>query len=243
MEVHNHTHTPRKKWTHYFWEFLMLFLAVTAGFFAENLREHRIEHKREKELMSALLRDLTADKLQIDSLIQKRIVRNTDCDSLISLIMSANKQEGNQEYYYGRNASRRLHFRQQDGTLQQLRNSGGFRVVHDTAVLSNINSYELSLKNNLENIEVEEKELTEYTSIASKVFNVVVFQEMTKNNAVEMPAGNPSLLSYDKALLNELGIKLHYWKRTSLSILGSWNNLRKNATSLIEQIKNEYHLK
>ena len=28
MEVHAHTHTARKKWTHYFWEFLMLFLAV-----------------------------------------------------------------------------------------------------------------------------------------------------------------------------------------------------------------------
>ena len=32
MEVHSHTHTPRKKWTHYFFEFLMLFLAVTLGF-------------------------------------------------------------------------------------------------------------------------------------------------------------------------------------------------------------------
>jgi hypothetical protein len=45
MEVHHHphlasgeTHTAdpdrhrgRKKWTHYFWEFLMLFLAVTLG--------------------------------------------------------------------------------------------------------------------------------------------------------------------------------------------------------------------
>ena len=28
MEVHAHSHTARKKWTHYFWEFLMLFLAV-----------------------------------------------------------------------------------------------------------------------------------------------------------------------------------------------------------------------
>ena len=28
MEVHAHTHTARKKWTHYFWKFLMLFLAV-----------------------------------------------------------------------------------------------------------------------------------------------------------------------------------------------------------------------
>jgi hypothetical protein len=28
MEVHAHAHTARKKWTHYLWEFLMLFLAV-----------------------------------------------------------------------------------------------------------------------------------------------------------------------------------------------------------------------
>ena len=28
MEVHAHTHTERKQWTHYLWEFLMLFLAV-----------------------------------------------------------------------------------------------------------------------------------------------------------------------------------------------------------------------
>lgn len=28
MEVHAHSHTERKKWTHYLWEFLMLFLAV-----------------------------------------------------------------------------------------------------------------------------------------------------------------------------------------------------------------------
>jgi len=28
MEVHHHSHTTRCKWTHYFWEFLMLFLSV-----------------------------------------------------------------------------------------------------------------------------------------------------------------------------------------------------------------------
>ena len=35
MEVHAHTHTARKKWTHCFWEFIMLFLAVFCGFLAE----------------------------------------------------------------------------------------------------------------------------------------------------------------------------------------------------------------
>ena len=45
MEVHTHTHTARKKGTHYLWEFLMLFLAVFAGFLAENQREHIVEHQ------------------------------------------------------------------------------------------------------------------------------------------------------------------------------------------------------
>ena len=40
MEVHHHSHTARKNWTHYFWEFLMLFLAVFCRFIAENQREH-----------------------------------------------------------------------------------------------------------------------------------------------------------------------------------------------------------
>ena len=42
MEVHAHTHTEKKKFTHYLWEFLMLFLAVFCGFLAENFREHKI---------------------------------------------------------------------------------------------------------------------------------------------------------------------------------------------------------
>ena len=61
MEVHHHAHTARKKWTHYFWEFLMLFLAVFCGFLAENQREHYIEKQREKKFARRLLSDLRED--------------------------------------------------------------------------------------------------------------------------------------------------------------------------------------
>jgi len=63
MEVHAHTHTERKKWTHYFWEFLMLFLAVFCGFLAENWREHYVEHQREKQFAKQILADLRADSV------------------------------------------------------------------------------------------------------------------------------------------------------------------------------------
>jgi hypothetical protein len=63
MEVHAHTHTERKKWTHYLWEFLMLFLAVFCGFLAENWREHYVEHQREKQFAKQVLADLRADSV------------------------------------------------------------------------------------------------------------------------------------------------------------------------------------
>ena len=42
MEVHHHPgpHHGKKQWREYFLEFMMIFLAVTLGFLAENLREH-----------------------------------------------------------------------------------------------------------------------------------------------------------------------------------------------------------
>jgi hypothetical protein len=72
MEVHAHSHTPRKKWTHYFWEFLMLFLAVFAGFLAENQREHYVEHLREKQFINSLINDVKVDTARLNRLIENR---------------------------------------------------------------------------------------------------------------------------------------------------------------------------
>ena len=70
MEVHAHTHTARKKWTHYLWEFLMLFLAVFCGFLAEYKLEHTIEHQREKEYAKALYDELYADSIVFSNKIK-----------------------------------------------------------------------------------------------------------------------------------------------------------------------------
>ena len=82
MEVHHHAHTAdpdshrgRKKWTHYFWEFFMLFLAVTLGFFVENQREHYIEGQREKKYMQNLVHDLARDTVNYDLSIALRELR------------------------------------------------------------------------------------------------------------------------------------------------------------------------
>jgi len=81
MEVHSHTHSERKRWTHYLWEFLMLFLAVTLGFFVENQREHLVENKREIVYMNSFIEDLKLDTAQLNGLIELRKKRIKEMDT------------------------------------------------------------------------------------------------------------------------------------------------------------------
>ena len=67
MEVHHHPdlHHKRKNFKEYFLEFLMLFLAVILGFFAENIREHFGDKKKERQYMVSMVEDLKADRADL----------------------------------------------------------------------------------------------------------------------------------------------------------------------------------
>src|SRR5437762_288818 len=73
METHaHHLHkAPGKKWTHYFFEFLMLFLAVFAGFLAENWREHIVEKHRAHQFLQSMLLDVQDNMKHLDSLMHE----------------------------------------------------------------------------------------------------------------------------------------------------------------------------
>src|SRR5688572_31846979 len=129
MEVHAHTHTARKKWTHYFWEFLMLFLAVFCGFLAEYQLEHIIEKDRETKYMRSMVEDLKLDTTELTDHIRLRIERDVLIDSLIFLLTETNiRENGNPIYYISRIISPPISFFPNDRTIQQLKSAGGLRL-------------------------------------------------------------------------------------------------------------------
>src|SRR5215467_8364072 len=67
MEIH-HPKVEKKSFKEYFLEGLMIFLAVTLGFFAENLREKISNHEREINYMHGIVSDLKADTSTIRQL-------------------------------------------------------------------------------------------------------------------------------------------------------------------------------
>src|SRR6185369_15216263 len=88
MEVHHHSHTERKKWTHYFWEFFMMFLAVFCGFLAENQREHIVENNRAKEYAALLLEDLKNDSAYINDIASDQLLMLHRADTLLTILSS-----------------------------------------------------------------------------------------------------------------------------------------------------------
>ena len=75
METHaHHLHkAPGNGFKHYFFEFLMLFLAVFCGFLTENLREHRIEKDRALELAKSFYQELKSDSATAVIKVQNRL--------------------------------------------------------------------------------------------------------------------------------------------------------------------------
>ena len=138
MEVHAHTHTERKKWTHYLWEFLMLFLAVFCGFLAENQREHYVEHQREKQYARELYDEFLADSIVIAGKITARLYKEKDIDYLSSYIRDSSLTNLPREFYPAYTTVFYLitsyFFEPKDGILNQLKSSGSLRYFKSPAL-------------------------------------------------------------------------------------------------------------
>jgi len=148
MEVHAHTHTARKKWTHYFWEFLMLFLAVFAGFLAENQREHYVEHRREKKYIVSMVEDLKNDSIFLQLNINKLIPYHLGwLDSTIHLFQMPDFKGKDRMIYqaFMIGTGWAYNFYPTERTLSQL-HSTGFHLIRNQNVTKTISRLEVQYK-------------------------------------------------------------------------------------------------
>ena len=130
----------------------MLFLAVTLGFFVENQREHLVENKREIVYINSFIEDLKLDTTQLNGLIELRKKRIKELDTLFQLLSSDQyMQEGASVYrLYSFPYWDILRFYPNDRTMQQLKNSGGLRLIRNQKVSDMIINYDVLVRNRKE---------------------------------------------------------------------------------------------
>jgi hypothetical protein len=243
MEVHAHTHTARKKWGHYFWEFFMLFLAVTLGFFVENQREHIVEHRREVKYAGSLLQDLEADTTNLSQYAQRRALKRVWLDSLTILLSTGKyKEQGNDTYYYGRRFYDASPFVSTDGTMQQLKNAGNMRLIKNEKIVKEILEYDIKVRDMKEWDEADQKIRTSFREIGGTIFKADIFYHLvdTAMNFIR-PTNNPQLITDDMTVINKVAFQVQYLAVITLANSRRAIELKEKATHLIAMIKNEYN--
>jgi hypothetical protein len=243
MEVHHHSHHP-KKWKEYITEFVMLFLAVSLGFMAENIREHQIEKQREIAYLQNVHEDLKLDLINIDDVISSNTIRLQAMDTLFQLINN-NTITNEDVYYYIRNLALRATFESSHVGLDQIKSAGGLRMVKNPEIISGIQEYERALDalNKLEN--VRERTLEQARFKMAVVFEPSISYEMLVGQGqgimrFNRPNKADAILQNNKQAVKELLNLVTFGLNSNRYLNSILSNQKKIGLKLDSAIVKEY---
>ena len=260
MEVHHHSHDPavphhKKNWKSYFWEFMMLFLAVTLGSFVENQREHYIENLRAKEFSKSMIQDLQNDIIAIQKHTKTATMFIGLADSLIDL--SQNKLEGRasaQFSFYTRFMYWTGSIIWNRATFEQIKNSGSLRYFKNQQLLEKLMKYD-GMINDIEmeayNHQVRGNQLVNhinqiidpaYHQKLSKYF-LFAYDTISRETIENLYPAHPESLENKRneirQLLNMVVVQQRNLRKETMT---DWPQAAEMAHELINDLKKEYHL-
>lgn len=250
MEVHHHAHTARKKWTHYFWEFFMLFLAVTLGFFVENQREHMVEHKREKQYMQSMVEDLNADTTKLGSIIKSHARVENGLDFLIDHFeefVTGQQSPAAFEDRVVQSLNGFADFQYTDRTIDQLKNSGGMRLIRKQAASDSIISYNDIVRDYLLEEQILGKVYEKTVTALYQLYNFrllrqeLIKEDQTPENKSTVKSSD-LLLTHDKEKIEGFYNLIDVYRGTIEGKRYEAQFLKEKATRLIAFLRTQYHL-
>jgi len=253
MEVHHHTHHP-KKWKEYISEFLMLFFAVFLGFMSEYYLEYKAERHKEHDYLASLLTDLKMDTADMNYKM-KNMTMLIDTSNALSSLLSKNDFSKIDAYQIYNNAifleTKDCFLQFANGTIDQLRNAGGFRLILDNEINNKIKDYiidqgRLSLQTELFRTEWTNSKHQKLNLLYGSVFisnwkdfsnlnitlNETALDEIKRNTgSYFLTTDNKDLIKYANSIYSQRGYLSVYKIITKLQ--------KQKATELIKLIEKE----
>jgi hypothetical protein len=259
MEVHHHSPTSRKKWTHYFWEFLMLFLAVFCGFLAEYQLEHKIEKDRAKELAKSFYEELKNDSATAMIKVQSRKKQEEALTYLMHYFKDSSLENVSKtfvvNFQYGINFRTPSVFEPRTTMLEQLRNSGSLRYFKNEELQKLIGDLTVTIKNIYDRQELETQNRALY-------INPLIIEHYDYDFDTEVKKLDSSVFNATKKYAeSERVIPFHFRmtgkfdRQHTVNLLGFYNANVINSTrivfiqryldlnrQLLNVLRKEYHL-
>jgi len=253
MEVHHHPEVEKKSFKEYILEGLMIFLAVTMGFFAESLREHITERDRAKEFAVTLYSDLKADTTELHSYLTYTKSAVANIDTLMQLLSDADPKQvpTAKLYWFGLWGGAYRVFIPHDATLIEMKNSGSLRYFADLPLNSKLAQYD-QLCQTLKMFEAQTSGIyIEVRKYRAQLFNYkynAIINDIShiKDNKLRRAKvdsfmkTNPPLLNTDKVLFNQYVemVRSRFLDRNVTSA----DSILNHANDLIGTLKKKYNL-
>jgi hypothetical protein len=250
MEVHHHPalHQAQKKWKEYFLEFLMIFLAVTLGFIAENIREHIVNQKKEKHYIENVIADLKTDtatitlSIHMQNLLLKKMeaVLEIPIEKLDDLSLQDTLYQNLVPFY-----AASWIFVQNNNTVTQLKNAGGFNVFANQKVVDSINAvyyYNDSwIKINTElYVKSYERTVDMATQLIRLPESLASFDDTTH---IPIPLNKKIVIQHNIILFEQLYSDIRFQKGELMVCIETEKEYFRKVERLLKLLQSEYDLK
>ena len=225
-----------------FWDFLMLFIAITLGFFVENFRVGLVDRQKEKEVIASFINDIETDIKELDVVIQRRQIREIRIDSIIYILNNGLENDyGKDLYYYARYLPRPFVFWANNTTNEELKYSGNFILIKNQKIIDELLEYNdnyIFIDFIRQREEYLVRRLFDQINI---IFDPRVFDQMNVYDIEFVyPSGNPKINSQNIEAINLFLSNLHYVKTVNVGQLGLFKKHQKRAKEILSFIKKEY---
>lgn len=149
MEVHHHPHVEKKSFKEYLLEGLMIFVAVSFGFIAENIRESISDTEKEEAYIESFVQNLRDDSVHLAAVIEENTAKIAELRELMKLSQQNLSAVAVRKELYNYCSSAVGYyslFTSNNATLQQLKNSGGLRLIRRNHASDSIASYDVEIQ-------------------------------------------------------------------------------------------------
>ena len=241
MEVHHHPQVEKKRFREYFFEFLMIFLAVTMGFFAENIREYYSNSERVTQLSEQLVQELKKDTASLNATIAYQTNLQKNADSVFKLLrnppglIDTKKLERLIEKCF-----RVTTFTSSSGALTSIKNQLNLKQFSGSEISNYITDYEgqQNQMKTAEAIQVQQvKEIVEkfmqqhFTAddlYALRIDHSDISGNLRKTSPDDLENFRAAMVSVED--FNTL-------------LVGSYNESKESALKLMQYVRKEYNIK
>ncbi len=241
MEVHHHPEVEKKGFKEYILEGLMIFLAVTMGFFAESLRENITNNEHVKQLSVQLVHDLKSDTLFLQKEIGYESILVKKNDSLFFLLQQPIAKTDTKKiqqlifdcYNY-------FLFHQSSGAFAAIKSQLQLKQFSESLIAKYIADYEseLQILKALEKIQGDNLggDLTPFFKLHFTPQNLYAFihgKHLVNGGMRNLTQNDLTQLSMDMEMIQSFNNDMILCQR----------DLKNKAVKFIEYIKKEYNLK